>query len=210
MIRVMIVDDHEMVRIGLAAYLKTQPDFEVVAEAADGKDAVQLSREIKPDVVLMDLVMSGMDGIAATREICRMPDAPKVIVLTSFIDDEKVYPALEAGAFSYLLKTSKAQEIAEAIRLAMKGQPVLEAEVTGKVLSRMRRPEESKPHEALTAREMQILKLIAEGKTNQEIADALCISIRTVKTHITHILDKLQVDDRTQAAVYAHRNKLVD
>ncbi|SFJ76700.1 response regulator transcription factor [Thermoflavimicrobium dichotomicum] len=210
MIRVMIVDDHEMVRIGLATYLKTQPDFEVVAEAANGKEAVRLSRETKPDVVLMDLVMNEMDGIEATREICRRPDAPKVIVLTSFIDDEKVYPALEAGAFSYLLKTSKAQEIADAIRQAMKGQPVLEAEVTGKVLSRMRRTDEAKPHEALTAREMQILKLVAEGKTNQEIADALFISIRTVKTHITHILDKLQVDDRTQAAVYAHRNKLVD
>lgn len=210
MIRVMIVDDHEMVRIGLAAYLRTQPDFELVAEASNGKEAVELFEETKPDVILMDLVMGGMDGIEATKKICDRPDPPKVIVLTSFIDDEKVYPALEAGAFSYLLKTAKAQEIAQAIRSAMKGQPVLEAEVTGKVLSRMRRADEAKPHETLTAREMQILKLIAEGKTNQEIAEALFISVRTVKTHITHILGKLQVDDRTQAAVYAHRNKLVD
>jgi NarL family two-component system response regulator LiaR len=201
MIRVMIVDDHEMVRMGLAAYLESQPDMEIVAEAANGKEAVRLALEKKPDVILMDLVMEGMDGIEATKEILRVLDHPKIIVLTSFIDDDKVYPVIEAGALSYLLKTSKANEIAAAIRAAMKGESVLEAQVTGKMLSKMHRTHHPKPHESL--------RLIAEGKNNQEIADSLYITVKTVKTHITNILSKLQVDDRTQAAIYAHRNKLV-
>jgi two-component system, NarL family, response regulator LiaR len=210
MIRVMIVDDHEMVRMGLAAYLESQPDMEIVAEAASGREAVRLALETRPDVILMDLVMEPMDGIEATKEIVRVLDDPKIIVLTSFIDDDKVYPVIEAGALSYLLKTSKAKDIAAAIRAAMKGEPVLEAQVTGKMLSRMRRPHHPKPHEKLTAREMEILRLIAEGKNNQEIAEVLYITVKTVKTHITNILSKLQVDDRTQAAIYAHRNKLVE
>ncbi|ARU60259.1 DNA-binding response regulator [Tumebacillus avium] len=210
MIRVLLVDDHEMVRMGLSAYLEAQPDIEVVGEASDGREGVRLAVEHQPDVILMDLVMEGMDGIEATKEICRLLPDPKIIVLTSFLDDDKVYPVIEAGALSYLLKTSKAQEIAEAIRSAQKGQPVLEAQVTGKVLSRMRRPDEAKPHEMLTARELETLRLIAEGKNNQEIADELFIAVKTVKAHITQILAKLEVDDRTQAAIYAHRNKLVE
>jgi NarL family two-component system response regulator LiaR len=209
-IRVMIVDDHEMVRMGLSAYLEAQPDIEIVGEASNGKEAVRLAQEKKPDVILMDLVMDIMDGVEATKEICRVLDNPKIIVLTSFIDDDKVYPVIEAGALSYLLKTSKAKEIADAVRAAMKGESVLEAKVTGKMLSKMRSKKETKPHEALTAREMEILRLIAEGKNNQEIADTLFITVKTVKTHITNILSKLGVDDRTQAAIYAHRNKLVE
>lgn len=210
MIRVLLVDDHEMVRMGLSAYLQTQPDMAVVGEAADGAEGLRLALAERPDVMLMDLVMEGMDGVTATREIRRaLPDV-RVIVLTSFLDDDKVYPILEAGAMSYLLKTSRAPEIAAAIRAAMRGEPVLEARVTGKVLSRMRSTGESKPHEELTPREMEILWLIAEGRTNQEIADQLFITIKTVKTHITQILSKLAVEDRTQAAVYAHRNKLVE
>lgn len=209
MIRVLLVDDHEMVRMGLSAYLESQPDIEVIAEASNGKEGVELAVEHKPDVIVMDLVMEVMDGIQATKEINRLLTKPKIIVLTSFIDDDKVYPVIEAGALSYLLKTSKAKEIAEAIRAAAKGEPILEAQVTGKVLSRMRSHEEKKPHMDLTPRELQILCLIAEGKTNQEIADELFIAIKTVKTHITNILSKLQVDDRTQAAIYAHRNQLV-
>ncbi|MBA4494153.1 response regulator transcription factor [Paenactinomyces guangxiensis] len=205
----MIVDDHEMVRMGLSAYLEAQPDIEIVAEASNGKEAVELAQQKKPDVILMDLVMDQMDGVEATKEICRVLKNPRIIVLTSFIDDDKVYPVIEAGALSYLLKTSKANEIAEAVRAAMKGEPVLEAKVTGKMLSRMRRTEEGKPHESLTAREMEILRLIAEGKNNQQIADMLFITVKTVKSHITNILSKLEVDDRTQAAIYAHRNKLV-
>ncbi|HWI66547.1 MAG TPA: response regulator transcription factor [Symbiobacteriaceae bacterium] len=210
MIRVLLVDDHEMVRMGLSAYLQTQSDMTVVGEAADGAEGIRLALRERPDVILMDLVMEGTDGVTATREIHRALPEVRIIALTSFLDDDKVYPILEAGAMSYLLKTSRAPEIAGAIRAAMRGEPVLEARVTGKVLSRMRRTEEVKPHEELTAREMEILRLIAQGKTNQEISDQLFITVKTVKTHITQILSKLGVEDRTQAAVYAHRNKLAE
>lgn len=210
MIRVLLVDDHEMVRMGLSAYLESQPDIEVVGEASDGGEGVRLALETRPDVILMDLVMDGMDGVAATKEICRSFEEAKIIVLTSFIDDDKVLPVIEAGALSYLLKTSKAPEIADAIRRASRGESVLEAKVTGKVLSRMRSAEEPKPHEELTQRELEILRLIADGKTNQDISDELFIAVKTVKTHITNLFSKLDVEDRTQAAIYAHRNRLVE
>jgi NarL family two-component system response regulator LiaR len=209
MIRVILIDDHEMVRMGLSAYLSTQDDIEIVGEASDGKAGVQLAIETQPDVILMDLLMEGMDGITATREIVKVMDQPKIIVLTSFLDDDKVYPALEAGALSYLLKTSRADKIAAAIRSAAKGESILEAQVTNKVISKMRRSDEEKPHESLTAREMEVLQLIADGNTNQEIADKLYITVKTVKTHITNLLSKLELDDRTQAAIYAYRNNLV-
>jgi NarL family two-component system response regulator LiaR len=210
MIRVMLVDDHEMVRMGLSAYLQTQPDMTVVGEAGDGAEGVRVAQRERPDVILMDLVMEGMDGVTATREIREALPEARIIALTSFLDDDKVYPVLEAGAMSYLLKTARAPEIAAAIRAAMRGEPVLEARVTGKVLSRMRRSDAVKPHEELTPRELEILKLIAQGRTNQEISDQLFITVKTVKTHITQILSKLGVEDRTQAAVYAHRNKLAE
>ncbi|ULH20836.1 response regulator transcription factor [Bacillus velezensis] len=209
MIRVLLIDDHEMVRMGLAAFLEAQPDIEVAGEASDGQQGVDLAAELLPDVILMDLVMDGMDGIEATKQICSKLNDPKIIVLTSFIDDDKVYPVIEAGALSYLLKTSKAAEIAEAIRAAAKGEPKLESKVAGKVLSRLRHSESQLPHETLTKRELEILCLVAEGKTNKEIGEELFITIKTVKTHITNILSKLDVSDRTQAAVYAHRNHLV-
>lgn len=210
MIRVLLIDDHEMVRMGLAAFLEAQADIEVIGEASDGSQGVQLAVQLKPDVILMDLVMEGMDGIEATKQICGVLDDPKIIVLTSFIDDDKVYPVIEAGALSYLLKTSKAAEIADAIRAASKGEPKLESKVAGKVLSRLRHSNDSAlPHETLTKRELEILCLVAEGKTNKEIGEELFITIKTVKTHVTNILSKLEVADRTQAAVYAHRNKLV-
>ncbi|MBP2017738.1 NarL family two-component system response regulator LiaR [Symbiobacterium terraclitae] len=209
MIRVLLVDDHEMVRMGLSAFLQTQPDIEVVGEAADGAEGLRKALETRPDVILMDLVMEGMDGVQATREIHRALPEARIIVLTSFLDDDKVLPVLEAGALSYLLKTARAQEIAAAVRAAARGEPVLDSRVTGKVLTRIRRAETPPPHEALTPREREILGLIAQGRTNQEIADQLFITVKTVKTHITQILAKLGVDDRTQAAVYAHRNGLV-
>lgn len=210
MIRVLLIDDHEMVRMGLAAFLESQPDIEVIGEASDGKQGVELAVKMKPDVILMDLVMDGMDGIEATKEICRLLDDAKVIVLTSFIDDDKVYPVIEAGALSYILKTSKANEIANTIRAASNGEPTLESKVAGKVLSKLRHSrQETLLHETLTARELEILSLVAEGKTNKAIAEELFITIKTVKTHVTNILSKLEVSDRTQAAVYAHRNKLV-
>lgn len=209
MIRVLLVDDHEMVRMGLSAYLQTQPDITVVGEAADGAEGLSRALETRPDVILMDLVMEGTDGVQATREIHRALPEARIIVLTSFLDDDKVLPVLEAGALSYLLKTARAQEIAAAVRAAARGEPVLDTRVTGKVLTRIRRGEAPPPHESLTPREREILELIAQGRTNQEIANQLFITVKTVKTHITQILAKLGVDDRTQAAVYAHRNGLV-
>ncbi|MCM3712651.1 response regulator transcription factor [Alkalihalobacillus oceani] len=209
MIRVLLVDDHEMVRMGLSAYLSTQPDIDIAGQASNGQEGIDLAVEQKPDVILMDLVMEGMDGIAATAAITKkLPDV-KVIVLTSFIDDEKVYPVIEAGAFSYLLKTSSAAEIASAIRSAAKGEAVVEAKVTNKMMQRMRGAKEKQPHDSLTPRELEVLQLIGEGKSNQEIADELYIGIKTVKTHVSHILQKLELDDRTQIAVYAHRCGLV-
>jgi two-component system, NarL family, response regulator LiaR len=209
MIRVVFVDDHEMVRIGVSAYLSAQPDIEVVGEAADGKKGVELALELRPDIILMDLVMKEMDGIEATRQIIeKWPDA-KVIIVTSFLDDEKVYPALEAGATSYMLKTSKADEIANAVRATYHGQSVLEPEVTGKMMVKMRQKHQHLPHEELTSREMEILMLMAQGKANQDIADELFIALKTVKTHVSNILSKLNVQDRTQAVIYAFKHSLI-
>lgn len=208
MIQILFADDHEMVRIGLSAYLSGQPDMEVIAEANNGETAVKKALELRPDIILMDLVMDDMDGIEATEKIiAKWPEA-KIIIVTSFIDDEKVYPALEAGATSYMLKTSKATEIANAIRHTFKGESVLEPEVTGKVMNRFRN--KTLAHESLTPREMEILLLIAEGKTNQDIADTLFIAVKTVKVHVSNILSKLEVDDRTQAVVYAYKHHLAE
>lgn len=209
MIKVLLVDDHEMVRIGVSAYLSAQPDIEIVGEAANGKEAVDLALSLRPDIILMDLVMDEMDGIEATKKIMEEWPEAKIIVVTSFLDDDKVYPALEAGATSYLLKTAKAEEIADAIRTTYKGQPVLEPEVTGKMMTRMRKQAEPPLHEQLTSREMEILLLMAEGKSNQEIADELFIALKTVKTHVSNILSKLQVQDRTQAVIYAFKHSLI-
>ncbi|WP_243298301.1 response regulator transcription factor [Bacillus litorisediminis] len=209
MIKVLFVDDHEMVRIGVSSYLSAQPDIEVIAEADNGKTAVEMALELRPDIILMDLVMKEMDGIEATREIMKQWPEAKIIIVTSFLDDDKVYPALEAGATSYLLKTSKASEIAEAIRSTFHGQTVLEPEVTGKVMSKMRKGNERLPHEELTEREMEILLLMAQGKTNQEIADELFIALKTAKVHVSNILSKLDVQDRTQAVIYAFKHSLV-
>ncbi|RSD26738.1 response regulator transcription factor [Mesobacillus subterraneus] len=209
MIKVVFVDDHEMVRIGVSSYLSAQPDIEVIGEADNGKAGVQMALELRPDIILMDLVMKEMDGIEATRKIIEQWPEAKIIIVTSFLDDEKVYPALEAGATSYMLKTSKASEIANAVRVTYAGQPVLEPEVTGKMMMKMRQKNIAELHEELTEREMEVLKLIAEGKTNQEIADELFIALKTVKTHVSNILSKLQVQDRTQAVIYAFRHSLV-
>lgn len=210
MIRVLFVDDHEMVRIGISAYLSTQEDIEIIGEADNGKGGVDMALELKPDVILMDLVMDGMDGIEATRQIIQAWPEAKILIVTSFIDDEKVYPALEAGATSYLLKTSKAEHIAEAIRKTYAGESVLEKEVTNKMMQNLRTNHSVALHESLTNREKEILLLIAEGKTNQEIADELFIALKTVKVHVSNILSKLEVQDRTQAAVYAHQHDLVN
>jgi NarL family two-component system response regulator LiaR len=208
LIKVLLVDDHEMVRIGLAAVLDTEDDIEVVGEAGNGEEGIRLVQEYRPDVVLMDLVMDGMDGIETTRRLLKIFPECKVIVLTSFLDDEKMYPVIEAGAFSYLLKTSRATEITAAIRAAVKGQSILESQVASKMMNRLRQPKTAAAHEELTEREMEVLCAIARGLSNQEIANDLFIGIKTVKSHVTNLLSKLGVEDRTQAAIYAFKNGL--
>jgi two-component system, NarL family, response regulator LiaR len=210
MIRVLFADDHEMVRIGVSSYLSAQPDIEVVAEADDGAPAVKLALDLKPDIILMDLVMKEMDGIEATKQIIQLWPEAKIIIVTSFLDDEKVYPALEAGATSYMLKTSKADEIAKAIRATYEGQSILEPEVTGKIMTKMRNKPKPELFQQLTDREMEVLLLMAEGKTNQDIADQLFISLKTVKVHVSNVLGKLEVQDRTQAVIYAFKHNLVE
>ncbi|MBK5484587.1 response regulator transcription factor [Peribacillus sp. TH16] len=209
MIKVLFVDDHEMVRIGVSAYLSAQADIEVIGEADNGMKAVELAMELRPDIILMDLVMPEMDGIEATKRIIEKWPEAKIIIVTSFLDDEKVYPALEAGATSYMLKTSKASEIARAVRSTFQGQSVLEPEVTGKMMEKLRRPQKTQLHEQLTNREMEILLLMTQGKTNQEIADDLFIALKTAKVHVSNILSKLAVQDRTQAVIYAFKHSLV-
>ena len=198
-----------MVRIGVSAYLSAQPDMTVVGEAANGQQAVEKALELKPDIILMDNVMPVMTGAEATEQIIKQWPNAKIMMVTSFLDDDKVYPALEAGAVSYILKTSNAKQIAEAIRKTINGETVLEPEVTTKMISRMRNNNNTALHEQLTEREMEVLLLVAQGKTNQDIADELFIALKTVKTHVSNILAKLDVQDRTQAVVYAFQNGLV-
>lgn len=206
-IKVVVVDDHDIVRKGVIAYLMTEPELDIIGEARSGNEGAKLVIKEKPDVVLMDLMMENGNGIEATKQI--MSDYPscKIIILTSFYDDEKVFPALEAGAFSYMLKTSSAEEIAQAIKKAAKGETYIEPKVANKMMTRFRTTER-KLHEDLTERELEVLMCIGDGLTNQEISDKLYIGVKTVKTHVSNILSKLNVYDRTQAAVYAHKNGL--
>ncbi|WOV87792.1 response regulator transcription factor [Sporosarcina oncorhynchi] len=210
MIRILLVDDHEMVRLGVSTYLQTQSDMEVVGEAVNGKEAVDKALELRPDIILMDMVMPVMNGAEATAAIIAQWPEAKIVIVTSFLDDDKVYPALEAGAVSYILKTSNAKRIAEAIRDTLKGQTVLEPEVTTKMMQKMRTGNDHRLHDDLTEREREILLLLAKGKTNQEIADELFIALKTVKTHVSNLLSKLEVQDRTQAVIYAFKNNLVE
>ena len=207
-IKVVLVDDHEMVRMGVSTYLSTQQDIEVVGEAANGKTGSELALKLRPDIILMDLMMDVMDGVDGTREIIKEWPEAKIIVVTSFLDDEKLYPVIEAGATSYLLKTSSAGNIAEAIRATYNGQSILEPKVAAKVMTNIRK--EVPLHEDLTEREIEILLLIAQGKQNQDIADELFIALKTVKTHVSNVLSKLQVTDRTQAVIYAFKHGLVE
>lgn len=208
MIRVLLVDDHEMVRLGVSSYLSIQDDIEVVGEAENGRIGYEKALASRPDVILMDLVMEEMDGIESTKLILRDWPEAKILIVTSFIDDEKVYPAIEAGAAGYLLKTSTAHEIADAIRATQRGERVLEPEVTSKMMDKMTGRYQIL-HDDLTNRELEILMLIAQGKSNQEIADELFITLKTVKTHVSNILSKLEVEDRTQAAIYAFKHGMI-
>lgn len=206
MIKVLLVDDHEMVRLGVSAYLSTYDDIEVIGEAENGRIGSDMALSLRPDVILMDLVMDVMDGIEATKYILQQWPEAKILIVTSFIDDEKVFPALEAGAAGYLLKTSTAMEIAQAVRRVHKGEQVVESEVNDKVLKRLTTRER---YQELTTREYEVLLLIAQGQSNQEIAETLFITLKTVKTHVSNILAKLEVADRTQATIYAFKHGLV-
>jgi NarL family two-component system response regulator LiaR len=210
-ITVMIVDDHEMVRHGAAGYLAAQPDIAVVAEAESGEEAVRLAREQVPDVVLMDLVMPGMDGVEATRRVKDASPRTQIIVLTSYHQDEHIFPALRAGAISYLLKDVKATDLVDAIHRASQGEATLHPRVAARVIKEFRGgdPDPANPFTVLTEREMEVLKLIARGRPNNEIAEELVISVGTVKGHVSNILSKLHLADRTQAAVYAWQEGIV-
>jgi NarL family two-component system response regulator LiaR len=203
-IRVLIVDDHEIVRKGIRALLATKRDIQVVAEAGDGAEAVAQARTHHPDVILMDLMMPNMDGIQATREITAGQPRSRVLVLTSFAADEQIFPAIKAGALGYLLKDSGPQELIQAIRQVSRGEPSLDAAVARKVLAELSGPAE-KPltPDPLTARELDILRLIAQGQSNREIAGELVIAEETVHAHVSNILGKLHLASRTQAALYA-------
>ena len=205
-IKVILVDDHEMVRLGLKSFLNLQPDVEVVGEAGNGLDGINLALELKPDVVVMDLVMPEMSGVEATLKLLKEWKEAKILVLTSYLDNEKIYPVIEAGAKGYMLKTSSAAEILNVIQKVARGELAIETEVDKKIKAHDMQPE---LHEDLTARERDILRLLAKGYDNQTIADELFISLKTVKTHVSNILAKLEVDDRTQAVVYAFKHHLV-
>lgn len=209
MIKVLLVDDHEMVRLGLTSYLNIQEDIEVIAQAHNGLEGYHKAIELRPDIILMDLVMDVMDGIEATQRILAEWPEARIIILTSFIDDEKVYPAMKAGAKSYLLKTSSAEEIINAVRQTNAGEQVIEPAVQDKINDQTYRDSQQMPHDQLTEREKEVLLLIAKGYTNQEIADHLFITLKTVKTHVSNILAKLEVNDRTQATIYAFQHHLV-
>lgn len=212
-IKVMIVDDHDMVRIGLKTYLSLESDIRVIGEAADGAQAIQVLDEDMqddlPDIILMDLHMPGMDGVQTTESIVQVYPSIQIIMLTSFLDDEKVVKAVEAGAVNYVLKTVSSEDLVAAIRDVKYQRSAMPAEVAQALTRGLRqRAAIASSDEDLTVREKEVLLLIAEGKANKEIAEELHISIKTVKTHVSNLLMKCELEDRTQLAIYAHRNGL--
>jgi DNA-binding NarL/FixJ family response regulator len=210
-ITVLLVDDHAVVRQGVRAFLATQPDLSVVAEAASGAEAVALAAQHVPDVVLMDLIMPDMDGVEATRRIKQVSPRSQVVVVTSYHEDEHIFPALKAGALSYLLKDLSSEELAAAIRMAATGEAVLHPRVAARVIKELQGPRAEKvnPFTELSGRELEVLKLIADGMSNADMAAKLVLSEKTIKGHVSNILSKLQLVDRTQAAVYAWREGIV-
>ena len=210
-ITVLLVDDHEMVRRGVRAFLETRSDITVVAEAESGEEAVRLAAEHAPDVALMDLIMPGMDGVEATRRLTARSPRTNVVMLTSYHDDEHIFPAIRAGALSYVLKEVGPEELADAVRKAAAGEAVLHPRVAARVVRELHgaRRDEPNAFRELSDRELEVLKLIADGLSNAEIADRLYVSEKTVKSHVSNILGKLHLADRTQAAVYAWRQGVV-
>ena len=210
-ISVLLVDDHSMVREGVRAFLVTQPDITVVGEAGSGEEAIRLAEQHVPDVVLMDLIMPEMDGVEATRRVKQVSPRSQVVVLTSYHEDEHIFPALKAGALSYVLKDLSAQELAAAVRKAAVGEAVLHPRVAARVIKELqgKRADALNPFTELSERELEVLKLIADGMSNADIASKLFLSEKTVKGHVSNILSKLHLVDRTQAAVYAWREGIV-
>ncbi|MBE3584326.1 MAG: response regulator transcription factor [Limnochordaceae bacterium] len=211
-ITVVIVDDHPLVRQGVRDFLETQLDLQVVGEAASGEQVVQLAGHLVPDVVLMDLVLpGGIDGVEATRRVKQVSPRTQVVVLTSYHEDEHIFPAIRAGALSYVLKDVGPQELADVVRKAARGEAVLHPHVAARLVQEIQGAGAQRPNPfyELSNRELEVLRLIAEGLSNMEIAEKLVVSTKTVKGHVSNILSKLQLQDRTQAAVYAWRTGLV-
>ena len=208
-IRVLVVDDHAVVREGLRAFLELQDGIELAGEAGDGREAVEAAEALRPDVVLMDLVMPELDGISAMRALRERVPKARVIVLTSFLDDDKLLPALRAGAAGYLLKNAKPQELVRAVRAAHAGEALLDPAVGARLVEALAVDGAADPLDRLTPREREVLVLIGRGFANKRIAAELGLSEKTVKTHVGHVLAKLGVTDRTQAAVIAVRAGIV-
>jgi NarL family two-component system response regulator LiaR len=205
-IRILVADDHAVVREGLRALIETEPGMELAGEAADGAQALQMARALDPDVILLDLVMPNMDGIAAIEEIKRLGLSARILVVTSFAEDDKVFPAIKAGAVGYLLKDTSPSELLQGIRDVHAGEPTMHPTIARKLMRELQRPPKLPPTEdPLTPRELEVLRLVAQGLSNQTIADRLVVSERTVRTHVSNILSKLHLANRTEAALYALR-----
>lgn len=209
MIRVLIVDDHTVVRQGLRFLLEQQADMQVVGESGDGEQGVALASSLLPDVILLDLLMPKMDGVTAVREIKRLTPSTQIIILTSYFEDDQIFSVIKAGALSYLLKDTGSQQLVEAVRAAARGESVLHPMVAARVLREVQQQQTPSPLNDLTPRELEVLMWIARGRSNHEIAVELSIGEQTVKTHVSNILSKLHLSDRTQAAIYALQKRLV-